>query len=97
MTGALIGRILHCVGAVADDFYHCYMGDIRLMQSLGVKRFRMSIAWARIYPQGDGPVNQKGLDFYAGLINNLLAAGIEPHVTLYHWDLPQVAHTRRPL
>ena len=66
------------------------MGDIQLMKSLGVKRFRMSIAWPRIYPQGDGAVNQKGLDFYAGLINNLLAAGIEPHVTLYHWDLPQV-------
>ena len=77
-------------GAVADDFYHKYMGDIQLMQSLGVKRFRMSIAWTRIYPQGDGDVNQKGLDFYGGLINNLLAAGIEPHVTLYHWDLPQV-------
>ena len=77
-------------GAVADDFYHRYMGDIKLMQSLGVKRFRMSIAWARIYPQGDGALNQQGIDFYSGLINNLLAAGIEPHVTLYHWDLPQV-------
>ena len=77
-------------GALADDFYHRYTSDIQLMQSLGVKRFRMSIAWTRIYPQGDGSVNQKGLDFYAGLINNLLAAGIEPHVTLYHWDLPQV-------
>ncbi len=77
-------------GAVADDFYHRYTSDIQLMQSLGVKRFRMSIAWTRIYPQGDGNINQKGLDFYAGLINSLLAAGIEPHVTLYHWDLPQV-------
>ena len=75
---------------MADDFYHRYMGDIKIMQSLGVKRFRMSIAWPRIYPQGDGPLNQKGLDFYVGLITSLLAAGIEPHVTLYHWDLPQV-------
>ncbi|CAL5223968.1 g6575 [Coccomyxa viridis] len=81
-------------GALADDFYHRYTSDIQLMQSLGVKRFRMSIAWTRIYPQGDGSVNQKGLDFYAGLINNLLAAGIEPHVTLYHWDLPQALQER---
>lgn len=75
---------------MTDDFYHRYMGDIKLMQSLGVKRFRMSISWTRIYPTGEGQVNQKGLDFYGGLINNLLAAGIEPYVTLYHWDLPQV-------
>ena len=72
------------------------MGDIQLMKSLGVKRFRMSIAWPRIYPQGDGAVNQKGLDFYGGLINNLLAAGIAPHVTLYHWDLPQVGPHASP-
>ncbi len=76
---------------MADDFYHRYMGDIKIMQSLGVQRFRMSIAWPRIYPQGDGPLNQKGVDFYVGLVTSLLAAGIEPHVTLYHWDLPQVA------
>ena len=67
------------------------MGDIKIMQSLGVQCFRMSIAWPRIYPQGDGPLNQKGVDFYVGLVTSLLAAGIEPHVTLYHWDLPQVA------
>ena len=66
------------------------MGDIKIMQSLGIKRFRMSIAWPRIYPEGDGPLNQKGIDFYVVLITGLLAAGIEPHVTLYHWDLPQV-------
>ncbi len=84
-------------GALADDFYHRYTERHSSSCSpLGVKRFRMSIAWTRIYPQGDGSVNQKGLDFYAGLINNLLAAGIEPHVTLYHWDLPQV-RTSSPL
>ncbi|CAK0738170.1 hypothetical protein CVIRNUC_001004 [Coccomyxa viridis] len=81
-------------GAVADDFYHRYMGDIKIMQSLGVQRFRMSIAWPRIYPQGDGPLNQKGVDFYVGLVTSLLAAGIEPHVTLYHWDLPQSLQER---
>jgi beta-glucosidase len=59
------------------------------MQQLGARHFRLSVAWARIYPAGDGTVNQAGLDFYSGLIDALLAAGIEPHVTVYHWDLPQ--------
>lgn len=76
--------------AIADDFYHLYQSDIGLLQQLGAKHFRMSISWPRIYPNGDGAVNQKGLDFYSNLVDALLAAGIEPHVTLYHWDLPQV-------
>ena len=79
-----------CAGAVADDFYHRYLNDIAAMRLLGVKRFRMSIAWPRIFPGGDGQVNQQGLDFYARVLEALLVAGIEPHVTLYHWDLPQV-------
>ena len=78
-------------GAVADDFYHLYPIDIAAMQLLGVKHFRFSISWPRIIPDGDGPVNQKGLEFYARLLDALHAAGIEPLVCLYHWDLPQVS------
>lgn len=79
-----------CTDAVADDFYDLYLTDIPAMRLLGVKRFRMSLAWPRILPGGDGQVNQKGLDYYARVIQALLVAGIEPHITLYHWDLPQV-------
>lgn len=76
-------------GDVADDFYHRYPQDIALMKQLGVKTFRFSVAWSRIFPTGaDGP-NQQGVDFYKRLIDALLAAGIEPYCTLFHWDLPQ--------
>src|ERR1700733_4666614 len=74
---------------VADDFYHRYKEDIALMQRLGVKGFRFSIAWPRVFPQGTGTPNPKGLDFYKRLTDALLAAGIEPFCTLFHWDLPQ--------
>ena len=77
-------------GAVADDFYHLYPGDIKIMQELGARRFRMSVAWPRVFPGGDGALNQPGLDFYSRVVDALLAAGVEPHVTVYHWDLPQV-------
>lgn len=60
------------------------------MKGLGIKAFRMSIAWPRIQPTGTGAPNQAGLDFYNSVIDSLLAAGIEPWITLYHWDLPQV-------
>lgn len=76
-------------GNVACDSYHRYEEDIALLKNLGVKAYRFSIAWPRIYPDGDGELNQKGLDYYAKVIDGLLAAGIEPCVTLYHWDLPQ--------
>ncbi|BDA49688.1 beta-glucosidase 6 [Coccomyxa sp. Obi] len=76
-------------GDVAVDFYHRYEADIAMMRSLGVKMFRFSISWPRILPQGTGRVNKLGVQFYSKLIDALLAAGIEPHVTLYHWDLPQ--------
>ena len=76
-------------GDVADDFYHRYPQDIALMQRLGVKGFRFSIAWPRIFPQGTGTPNPKGLDFYKRLVDSLRAAGIEPYCTLFHWDLPQ--------
>jgi beta-glucosidase len=77
-------------GAIACDFYHRYPEDIRLMRELGLDSFRLSIAWPRILPEGRGRVNEAGLDFYDRLVDELLANGIEPCVTLYHWDLPQV-------
>jgi beta-glucosidase len=75
---------------VACDHYHRYAEDIRLMETLGVGAYRFSIAWPRILPTGRGPVNAAGLDFYDRLVDGLLAAGIAPWATLYHWDLPQV-------
>jgi beta-glucosidase len=74
---------------VANDHYHRYKDDIRLMQELGVRAYRFSIAWPRIFPRGTGQPNAMGLDFYRRLIDALLGAGIEPFPTLYHWDLPQ--------
>ena len=76
-------------GAVACDFYHRYPGDIELMRELGLDAFRFSIAWPRIVPDGRGQVNQAGLDFYDRLVDDLLAAGIAPFPTLFHWDTPQ--------
>ncbi len=76
-------------GAVADDFYHRYRDDIALMRQLGLDAFRFSIAWPRILPTGRGRANEEGLDFYDRLVDELLAGGIEPFATLYHWDLPQ--------
>ncbi len=77
-------------GEVACDFYRRYPEDIRLMRELGLDSLRFSIAWPRILPEGRGRVNEAGLDFYDRLVDELLANGIEPCVTLYHWDLPQV-------
>jgi len=76
-------------GDVADDFYHRYKEDIQLMQRLGCKGFRFSVAWTRIFPEGTGTPNQKGIDFYKRLTDALHQAGIEPFCTLFHWDLPQ--------
>jgi beta-glucosidase len=76
-------------GDVADDHYHRYKEDIQLMKALGVKAYRFSIAWPRVFPQGAGAPNPKGLDFYNRLVDELLASGIAPFATLYHWDLPQ--------
>jgi beta-glucosidase len=75
-------------GAVACDFYHRYRDDIALMRDLGLTAFRFSVAWPRVLPEGRGKVNEAGLDFYDRVVDELLAAGIEPVVTLYHWDLP---------
>jgi len=76
-------------GAVACDFYHRYRDDIGLMRELGIDVFRFSIAWPRVLPTGRGAVNAKGLDFYDRLVDELLGNGIEPYVTLFHWDTPQ--------
>ena len=76
-------------GDVAVDHYHRYKEDIALMAELGLKTYRFSISWARIYPQGTGEVNEKGLAFYENLIDECLNHHIEPMVTIFHWDLPQ--------
>jgi len=75
-------------GDVACDHYHRVDEDIALMKDLGVGAYRFSVAWSRILPDGEGEVNPKGLEFYSTLVDKLLAAGITPFVTMYHWDLP---------
>jgi len=77
-------------GDVACDFYHRYPDDVKLMKELGLDAFRFSVAWPRVLPNGRGEVNQAGLDFYDRLVDELLANGIEPYATLFHWDTPQV-------
>jgi beta-glucosidase len=76
-------------GDTAADHYHRWQDDVALMRELGLRAYRFSIAWPRIQPTGRGAPNQRGLDFYRRLVDGLLEAGIEPFVTLYHWDLPQ--------
>ncbi len=81
-------------GRVACDSYHRYPVDVALMRELGVDAYRFSIAWPRILPEGRGRVNTAGLDFYDRLVDELLANGIRPFATLYHWDLPQALEDR---
>ncbi|MER8013732.1 GH1 family beta-glucosidase [Streptomyces griseoluteus] len=81
-------------GDIACDHYHRWRDDLGLMRELGVDMYRLSVAWPRVMPGGDGPVNPKGLAFYDELTDALLEAGITPSVTLYHWDLPQVLQDR---
>jgi beta-glucosidase len=84
------GRILNGdTGDIADDHYHRLESDLDLMAKLGLESYRFSIAWPRIQPAGSGVINERGVDFYARLVDGLLARGIRPIATLYHWDLPQ--------
>ena len=76
-------------GDVACDMYHRYPTDIKIIKNLGIKGFRLSISWSRLFPQGDEVREERGFAFYDNLINSLLADGITPYITLYHWDLPQ--------
>jgi beta-glucosidase len=76
-------------GDVASDHYHRYESDVALMQSLGLQSYRFSVSWPRVQPDGSGRANQAGLDFYRRLVGSLRDHGIEPLLTLYHWDLPQ--------
>jgi beta-glucosidase len=76
-------------GDVACDHYHRMHEDVALMRALGLQSYRFSVSWPRVVPQGRGAVNEKGLDFYDRLVDNLLEANIAPNVTLNHWDLPQ--------
>jgi beta-glucosidase len=75
-------------GDMACDHYHLWESDLDLIKSLGVDAYRFSIAWPRILPDGRGPVNEKGLDFYDRLIDGMVARGLKVYPTLYHWDLP---------
>jgi beta-glucosidase len=81
-------------GDVAVDHYRRYREDVQLLKALGTTTYRFSIAWPRVFPQGTGAPNPKGLDFYNRLIDELLGHGIEPFATLYHWDLPQALQDR---
>lgn len=81
-------------GDIACDHYHRLKEDVRLMADLGIKGYRFSISWPRVLPQGIGAVNEAGLDFYEHLVDLLLQNGIEPYVTLYHWDLPYCLYLR---
>src|SRR5438132_3532052 len=95
-------RFAHTQGAISDhsngdtatDHYRLYKEDIQLMKALGAKAYRFSIAWPRVFPEGARAPNPKGLDFYNRLVDELLANGIEPFATLYHWDLPQALQDR---
>ena len=81
-------------GDIACDHYRRWKDDVQLMRELGLQAYRFSVSWSRILPDGSGRVNQAGLDFYSRLVDELLANGIEPLLTLYHWDLPAALEDR---
>ncbi|HEX4769417.1 MAG TPA: GH1 family beta-glucosidase [Bryobacteraceae bacterium] len=81
-------------GDVSDDDYHRYKEDVHLLTDLGAKCYRFSVSWPRVFPQGTGTPNARGIAFYDRLVDELLAHGIEPFCTLFHWDLPQVLQDR---
>ena len=80
-------------GNIATDHYHRYREDVAIMKQLGLKAYRFSVSWPRVMPE-EGKINEKGLQFYRNLVNELVAAGIEPMVTLYHWNLPMWIHEK---
>jgi beta-glucosidase len=79
---------------IACDHYHRYQDDFDLLVALGIRHYRLSVSWPRVVPDGDGTINPRGLDFYSRLIDALLARGIMPWVTFFHWDLPQALEDR---
>src|SRR5258708_29504067 len=79
---------------IACDHYHKFKDDFALMRHLGVRHYRLSIAWPRIYPMGDGEINQAGVDFYHRLFDAMAENEITPWVTMFHWDLPQALEDR---
>lgn len=81
-------------GDIACDHYHRYKEDIRLMAELGVQAYRFSVSWPRVLPQGTGTVNEKGIQFYSDLVDEMLKYGITPYLTLYHWDMPYELYRR---
>lgn len=81
-------------GDISCDQYHRYKDDVQLMKWLGVKAYRFSISWPRVFPEGAGRINEKGLDYYRRLADELLANGIQPWATLFHWDLPQAVEDK---
>lgn len=89
------GRIAHSENAdTSIDFYHRWKEDVALMKQMGLKAYRFSISWPRILPEGVGQVNQAGVKFYQDLCDELLTNGIQPLVTLYHWDLPTALYRK---
>jgi beta-glucosidase len=76
-------------GDRSTDHYHLYKQDVALMRELGLKAYRFSVSWSRIFPDDPRNANPKGIDFYKRLVDELLGAGIQPWMTLFHWDLPQ--------
>ncbi|WP_406002980.1 glycoside hydrolase family 1 protein [Streptomyces sp. NBC_00829] len=81
-------------GEIAADHYHRYAEDVELMRRIGLDAYRFSVSWPRVQPTGAGPVNAAGLDFYDRLVDALVSCGIDPVLTLYHWDLPQALQDR---
>jgi beta-glucosidase len=81
-------------GDVACDHYRRFRDDVKLMSELGLQSYRFSISWSRVFPEGTGRINQRGLDFYEQLVDALLAAKIMPNATLFHWDLPAALDDR---
>src|SRR3981189_50819 len=76
-------------GDVADDSYHLYKEDVKLLKDMGVTVYRLSISWSRIFPNGTGQPNENGIAYYQRVVDELLKNNIAPYITLFHWDLPQ--------